>query len=171
MPWEALWQVRFPRRGFAGRAMPRSSAQQSLQLQQPVLALSGSGLARLAPSQSRLGYAQKSSALPRPKPRLPTSRLLRALGQRRWSVVCGAPKVSASAPCLLGLWSTSAASLRQQAFGTARQFPIAAVQPLPPNRSFNRTRHGMAPGPRGALCLSSAARARHHAASRRLTLR
>jgi hypothetical protein len=35
----------------------------------------------------------------------------------------------------------------------------------------NRTRHGMAPWPCARLCLSSAARPRRHAASRRLTLR
>ena len=40
-----------------------------------------------------------------------------------------------------------------------------------PNWSFNRSANGMAPGPRSARCLSSAARARHHAVVARLTLR
>ena len=40
-----------------------------------------------------------------------------------------------------------------------------------PNRSFNRTRHGMAPWPCARLCLSSAARPGRHAVARRLTLR
>ena len=40
-----------------------------------------------------------------------------------------------------------------------------------PNWSFNRSANGMAPGPRGARCLSCAARARRHAVVARLTLR
>ena len=39
------------------------------------------------------------------------------------------------------------------------------------NPSFNRSANGMAPCPRGSACLSSASRARHHAAVARLTLR
>ena len=42
---------------------------------------------------------------------------------------------------------------------------------LQPNWSFNRSANGMAPGPRGAVCLSCAARARRHTAVARLTLR
>ncbi len=42
---------------------------------------------------------------------------------------------------------------------------------LPPNPSLNRSANGMAPCPRGSACLSSASRARRHAAVARLTLR
>ena len=40
-----------------------------------------------------------------------------------------------------------------------------------PNRSFNRSFNGRAPGPCGRICISSAARAGHPAVSARLTLR
>jgi len=45
------------------------------------------------------------------------------------------------------------------------------LQMLPPNPSVNRRRHGSAPCPRGAACLSCASRARRPAASPRLPLR
>jgi hypothetical protein len=45
------------------------------------------------------------------------------------------------------------------------------VNEVPPNKSFNRSANGMAPGPRGAVYISSAARARRHAVVARLTLR
>ena len=42
---------------------------------------------------------------------------------------------------------------------------------MPPNMSVNRTRYGMAPWPRGAVCTSSASRPGRHASARRLPLR
>ena len=52
-----------------------------------------------------------------------------------------------------------------------RRHPSGQRPSTRPNWSFNRSANGMAPGPRGARCLSSAARARRHAVVARLTLR
>jgi hypothetical protein len=46
-----------------------------------------------------------------------------------------------------------------------------SAHPLRSNWSFNRSANGMAPGPRGAVCPSCAARARRHTVVARLTLR
>ena len=52
-----------------------------------------------------------------------------------------------------------------------RQPWASSSRTSPPNPSLNRSANGMAPCPRGAVCLSSASRARRHTAVARLTLR
>jgi hypothetical protein len=73
----------------------------------------------------------------------------------------GTTQVSGSAVTLRGM--------RHEPFASARSSVLR--RNVPPNRAFNRTRNGMAPGPRSRLCSSSAARPGRHAAACRLTLR
>jgi hypothetical protein len=77
-----------------------------------------------------------------------------AMGQRPGRPTAAAPSSSALArPLSIGL--------------------LFSCQPRKarPNMSVNRSLHGMAPGPRSALCPCCASRPRHHAVPARLPLR
>jgi len=115
----------------------------------------------------------------------------------QWSVVVGASRRRAaprSQPHGRAALQATGPLRRRRAGGAERKRPCAASsvtsskpdlavpqqlhqarvchRPSPrPNMSFNRSSTGMAPGPCGAVCTSSAARARRHAVVARLTLR
>lgn len=61
----------------------------------------------------------------------------------------GQASPSAAAPAARG---SRLSVLRGSARRTRMPFTSAAARTATPNRSLNRTRHGMAPGPRSALC-------------------
>ena len=127
------------------------------------LAAQPRGSSRPGPSSSSLPLSCQSRSVAGPRRALRSwlgTQVARAGGRQVQALRCSSSSVQAS-----GLWHTHCCARH-----VARRVGLS-VQQLGSNMSVNRTRYGMAPWPRGAVCTFSASRPGRHASARRLPLR